>query len=362
MVVAHEPVAKSVIEQFFFNPNQLPRGTSGNSTCGTGRAYLVDNSQLQAESPGLGYRCSKRMEDKDDTAFVPWGSTVRGIDQGDGWLGVGNRYLPMRVLGLPVLTLRHAHAFVQVGSDDPDMFTTDAATGSGEAQAACSSGGVVTRQELLDVNSSLSRLQQDITLLEASKLVTRDQLMGATEPLRQELKALADRASAAASEEGVVKRSELADTTQKVERALQHTYGVSTRLESHSERLSTLQAFFEVEKSFGDLDTWLHSELGHLTLWDLTGSGGVKSTRRRKHCSQAGGGARGDIGDPDSARGGCCGPCLCGPCGRPSPPKPKQEKLPHTGVEEAIPALSDACAAASPDAVVVNAAMVRTAS
>lgn len=66
--------------------------------------YRVDNSILQARTHGLGYRFSKRGEDIDKTSTAPWGTTVVGIDQGDGWLQVGEKYLPMKSCGKPVLT------------------------------------------------------------------------------------------------------------------------------------------------------------------------------------------------------------------------------------------------------------------
>jgi len=68
--------------------------------------YFVDNSQLQSEAAFLAYRLNKRMEDKDEEHLVAYGSTVHGIDEGDGWLRVGNRFLPMMVRGVHVLVLR----------------------------------------------------------------------------------------------------------------------------------------------------------------------------------------------------------------------------------------------------------------
>lgn len=67
------------------------------------RRYLVDNSRLGAETRGLQFRLSKRPDDRDGSAAV-WGSTVEGREEGGGWLRVGDRYLPMEVDGVPVLT------------------------------------------------------------------------------------------------------------------------------------------------------------------------------------------------------------------------------------------------------------------
>jgi len=68
--------------------------------------YLLDNSVLNSQANFLSYRFSKRMEDKDEDLLAAYGSTVRGLDEGDGWLRVGGRYLPMEVRGVPVLILQ----------------------------------------------------------------------------------------------------------------------------------------------------------------------------------------------------------------------------------------------------------------
>lgn len=51
---------------------------------GSGR-YVVDNSQLRADAPRLGYRRSMEVEDRSPTPGPVWGSVVRGRLQ-DGWL------------------------------------------------------------------------------------------------------------------------------------------------------------------------------------------------------------------------------------------------------------------------------------
>merc|ERR1712232_1472613 len=50
-----------------------------------GNTWRVDNSVLQYAGPELGYRRSKRLDDRLD-AGKKWGSLVDGIDTGDGWL------------------------------------------------------------------------------------------------------------------------------------------------------------------------------------------------------------------------------------------------------------------------------------
>uniref|UniRef100_A0A7S4R1R5 Ubiquitin-like domain-containing protein n=1 Tax=Alexandrium monilatum TaxID=311494 RepID=A0A7S4R1R5_9DINO len=62
------------------------------------------HSQRSEASPGLGFRCSKDLEDRaGDGAVAAWGATVIGADEGDGWLKVGSRYLPMVLQGIQVL-------------------------------------------------------------------------------------------------------------------------------------------------------------------------------------------------------------------------------------------------------------------
>lgn len=68
--------------------------------------FLVDDGCLDEstdEQELLLWRRSTRLEDVAEDG-VPYGSTVIGID-GGGWLQVGDRYLPMRLGGAPVLTL-----------------------------------------------------------------------------------------------------------------------------------------------------------------------------------------------------------------------------------------------------------------
>jgi len=68
------------------------------------REFLVDNSELQASTKGLGYRLSKHLHDKDGAELAEWGTLVLGIDQGDGWVKVGRRYLPTKLNGKNVIT------------------------------------------------------------------------------------------------------------------------------------------------------------------------------------------------------------------------------------------------------------------
>jgi len=68
------------------------------------RRYFVDNSKLKAASEGLQFRGSKSWEDR-ASAQIHWGEIVTGVDEGDGWLKVGNMYLPFVANDVPVLAL-----------------------------------------------------------------------------------------------------------------------------------------------------------------------------------------------------------------------------------------------------------------
>lgn len=68
--------------------------------------YLVDNTELKSKAKFIAYRLSKSMEHKDEEHLAVYGSRVRGLDEGDGWLRVGRRYLPMQVRGVQVLILQ----------------------------------------------------------------------------------------------------------------------------------------------------------------------------------------------------------------------------------------------------------------
>ncbi|CAK0804233.1 unnamed protein product, partial [Prorocentrum cordatum] len=67
------------------------------------QAYLVDNSALNASTRGLSYRRSKDMKDADGERFAEWNSIVNGVDDGDGWVRVGDRFLPLQIGGAAVL-------------------------------------------------------------------------------------------------------------------------------------------------------------------------------------------------------------------------------------------------------------------
>merc|ERR1712228_155431 len=59
--------------------------------------FMIDNTML--------FRNSRDLEDIHfDRCGAEWGSIVQGIEEGDGWLKVGEFYLPMVVQGVAVVT------------------------------------------------------------------------------------------------------------------------------------------------------------------------------------------------------------------------------------------------------------------
>jgi len=74
--------------------------------------YFVDNTMLRDYTCGLGYRFSKNLVDKvGETSLAPWGCIISGIDEGDGWVKVADRYLPKEVRDTPVLTKHGAQDY-----------------------------------------------------------------------------------------------------------------------------------------------------------------------------------------------------------------------------------------------------------
>lgn len=65
--------------------------------------YYVDNRSLRSTTQGLGYRLSKLMDHKDGNELAPWGTVVVGTFDGDGWVRVGHRFLPIEFNGHVVL-------------------------------------------------------------------------------------------------------------------------------------------------------------------------------------------------------------------------------------------------------------------
>lgn len=92
------------------------------------RAYVCDNSVLGAREPGITFRFTKASQDRDVIgAVAPWGSTVWGVDEGDGWLSVGDRFLPMTYMHARILVpaeealIAEAPTVLEIGDFDGDV-------------------------------------------------------------------------------------------------------------------------------------------------------------------------------------------------------------------------------------------------
>mmetsp|Transcript_23794 Transcript_23794/g.74877 ORF Transcript_23794/g.74877 Transcript_23794/m.74877 type:complete len:229 (+) Transcript_23794:130-816(+) len=78
--------------------------------------YVVSKGSFQTDASGLGYRWTKTIEDKvGEDCFAEWGSRVCGTEEGDGWLKVGAKYLPMSMEGMPVVHLQETQSYGSLG-------------------------------------------------------------------------------------------------------------------------------------------------------------------------------------------------------------------------------------------------------
>jgi len=99
------PMAQGDRHRVHWSSGRSPKGLGDDDEMGHERwSFLVDNTWLEAHTKGLGFRRSQNMADQDDDVDVaPWGSTITGVRVNDAWVEVGNRFLPTRIEGLPVL-------------------------------------------------------------------------------------------------------------------------------------------------------------------------------------------------------------------------------------------------------------------
>lgn len=79
--------------------NRLPAGGSEEM------AYMLDNSRMQSSARGIGWRTGPCITDIDDQVLGPrWGDIFQGTRFGENWLKVGDRYLPMALDGVQVIS------------------------------------------------------------------------------------------------------------------------------------------------------------------------------------------------------------------------------------------------------------------
>lgn len=97
---------------------------SSSTAFGTNRmnkTYVVDNRLLFAKTKGLGYRRNKNLDDKAPGATAIWGSTVKGVDEGDGWVRVGaNLFLPTTINHTLVLSFHDHHNVAYEAPESPE--------------------------------------------------------------------------------------------------------------------------------------------------------------------------------------------------------------------------------------------------
>lgn len=62
--------------------------------------YLLDNRQLSAATPGLGFRATAARDDLVPNTFAPWGAVVSGFLIDEDWVKIADeRYLPVNAHG-----------------------------------------------------------------------------------------------------------------------------------------------------------------------------------------------------------------------------------------------------------------------
>jgi hypothetical protein len=116
--------------------------------------YLVRSDLLESHvDGGLAFRRSKSLGDRDECfPGPPWGSVVAGYPSGDGWVQVGNRFLPMSINGIQVLEEYKDHqkalACEQSISDGPALTPDGRAIdldGGAPIHFACSKDSITAR-------------------------------------------------------------------------------------------------------------------------------------------------------------------------------------------------------------------------
>lgn len=77
------------------------------------KTFVVDNSSLRSEKPGLNYRRSPSLPDTDLGADLAlYGSELEGDKVDEDWIRCGDRYLPVKVQGVVVIKEKETPALV----------------------------------------------------------------------------------------------------------------------------------------------------------------------------------------------------------------------------------------------------------
>ncbi len=67
--------------------------------------FIVDNSELQTSTKGMRHRRTRRLDDLHPHGHSFWGSIVKGVNLGDGWVRLSSTglFLPTHLKGVPVV-------------------------------------------------------------------------------------------------------------------------------------------------------------------------------------------------------------------------------------------------------------------
>lgn len=122
--------------------------------------FLLDNSSLKAGTIGLAYRRSKNRWDRDHTIpGLEWGATVTGLDERDGWVQVGNHFLPKELDNMAVLAPR-----TKVMAQDVPAWTADGCA------VDLQTGAAISFTQNPESASMAAKPKDSIRMLHAAKL------------------------------------------------------------------------------------------------------------------------------------------------------------------------------------------------
>jgi len=77
--------------------------------------WIVDNYELKHGGPGLMWRSTPDLRATMGVDnYVPWNTSVTGVEVENGWVRVNKRYLPMEVKGALVLRRKHGRSKLQI--------------------------------------------------------------------------------------------------------------------------------------------------------------------------------------------------------------------------------------------------------
>jgi hypothetical protein len=124
----------------------FPRGLNYLVVCPPGMSSSIQ---------GLGYRASKDTSGE-ILACAAWGSIVTGVDQGDGWLKVGAKYLPMMMNSYPVLEMTAANMKADDTASEVSSEDALAGTPASKSREGFLSGPLHSMAQMLHLDGSAS--------------------------------------------------------------------------------------------------------------------------------------------------------------------------------------------------------------